>query len=116
MNHKIKGKKLDRNAAGRKALVKSLSGALVTHEKVQTTHVKAQVLRSHIEKLITKAKKGDLATRRYLAKFLPKEENIKKMIEEIGPRYKDRNGGYTRIIKIRNRVGDGAPVSQIELV
>lgn len=116
MRHQKKGKKLDRNAATRKALLKSLSGGLVLHEKIKTTQAKAKFLKSHFEKLITKAKKGDLTARRNLNKYLPTEKEVKKMMEEIGPRYKDRAGGYTRIIKIGPRVGDGAEMAQIELV
>lgn len=116
MRHQKHGKKLDRDSAGRRALMKSLSSGLIEHEKIQTTHAKAQVLRSHIEKMITKAKDGDLAARRHLSRFLSKEEDVKKIITEIAPKYKNRPGGYTRIIKMGNRVGDGAPVSQIELV
>lgn len=116
MRHKKEGKKLDRNSAQRKALLKSLSAGLISHEKIQTTETKAKFLRSHFEKLITKAKKDDVTSIRYLKKYLPTEKDVKKMVKEIGPRYRGRNGGYTRIIKIGPRVGDGAPVAQIELV
>jgi len=116
MRHQKKGKTLSRNSTARKALMKSLSAGLVTHEKIKTTEAKAKVFKSHFEKLITKAKVGDLNAIRYVKKYLPTEKEVKKMIEEIGPRYKTRNGGYTRIIKIGPRVGDGAPVVQIELV
>lgn len=116
MRHQKKGKKIGRNSATRKALLKSLSGDFATHEKIQTTHVKAKMLSSHFERLITKAKKGDLIAIRYLKKYLPTEVNIKKMIDDIAPRYKDRNGGYTRVTKIGPRLGDGASISQIELI
>lgn len=116
MQHLKSGKKLSRNTAGRKALLKSLSSGLVIHEKIKTTHTKAKVLRSHFERLITKAKVGDVNTRRYLNNYFSTEADVKKMVEVIGPRYKTRAGGYTRIIKIGPRVGDGAPVSQIELI
>ncbi|MFH1565136.1 MAG: 50S ribosomal protein L17 [bacterium] len=116
MRHKKEGKKLDRNSAQRKALMKSLSAGLAMHEKIQTTETKAKLLKSHFEKLITKAKKDDLVSVRYLKKYLPTEKEVKKMVKEIGPRYRTRNGGYTRIIKIGPRAGDGAPVVQIELV
>jgi large subunit ribosomal protein L17 len=116
MRHQKKGKTLSRDSAGRKALAKSLAGGLVLHAKIKTTKAKAQILKSHFEKLITKAKKGDLAARRYLKRYLPTEKEVKKMVEEIGPKYKDRNGGYTRIVKIGPRKGDGAEMVQIELV
>jgi large subunit ribosomal protein L17 len=116
MRHQKKGKTLSRDSAQRKALMKSLSAGLVLHEKIKTTQTKAKLLKSHFEKLITKAKKDDLDSIRYLKKYLPTDKEVKKMVKEIGPRYRNRNGGYTRIIKIGPRVGDGAPIVQIELV
>lgn len=116
MRHQKKGKKIDRNSATRKALLRGLAVDLVNHGKIKTTHTKAQMLRVYVERLITKAKKGDLAAKRYLRGHLSTEANVRKIVDDVAPKYKERAGGYTRIIKMNFRVGDGAPVSQIELV
>jgi large subunit ribosomal protein L17 len=116
MRHRKKTKILDRKKDPRKALFRSLATSLVMYEKIQTTEAKAKALRPIIEKLITKAKKGDLHARRELIKYLYLENAVKKMIEEIGPRYKDRMGGYTRIIKTNARQGDAAKMAIIEFV
>lgn len=116
MRHRKKGKILDRKFQSRKALLRSLATNLVLFEKIKTTEAKAKALKPIIEKLITKAKKGDLTARRELLKYLYLEVAVKKMINEIGPRYKDRKGGYTRISKLGTRQGDGAQIAQIELI
>jgi len=110
-----KGRKLSRQKDQRKALLKNLAGQLIMREKIKTTEAKAKEVSGFIEKKITKAKKGDLFARRELARlFTPGA--VKKIIEEIGPRYKEKNGGYTRIIKISPRKGDGAKMAFIEFV
>ena len=116
MRHRKKGKTLDRKFQPRKALLRNLATNLVLHEKIQTTEAKAKALRPIFEKLVTKAKKGDLSARRELLKYLYLEVAVKKMMDEIGPRYKDRKGGYTRISKLGSRQGDGAQIAQIELI
>jgi len=116
MRHRKKTKILDRKKAPRKALLRNLATNLVLYEKIETTEAKAKSLKPVIEKLITKAKKGDLHARRELIKYLYLENAVKKMIEEIGPRYKDRKGGYTRIIKTKARQGDAAKMAIIEFV
>jgi large subunit ribosomal protein L17 len=110
-----KGRKFSRVRDQRKALLKNLSVELFVHEKIKTTEAKAKELKSYAEKFITKAKKGDLAARRHLLKFFPKQV-VKKLIEEIAPLYKERPGGYTRIIKLGPRKSDGAKMAIIELV
>ncbi len=123
MRHHIVGKRLNRDMDHRKGLLKNLSEQLIEHEKIVTTEAKAKYLRSHFEKLITKAKKVNMATPiekfnvlKGLRKNLTAETVIKKLVEELGPRFKDRNGGYTRITKVGNRDGDNASMSRIELV
>jgi len=110
-----RGRKLSRKKDQRKALLKSLVSALFLKERVKTTEAKAKEISRLAEKLVSRAKKGDLASRRILARFfLPRI--AKKMTGEIGPRYKDRKGGYTRIIKLGSRKSDGAKITVIELV
>jgi len=115
MRKRKKGRKLSRKRDQRKALLKSLGASLLLQEKIKTTEAKAKEASAFIEKFITKAKKGDLSARRFLARFFS-EKVVKKLVEEIGPRYKDRKGGYTRIIKLGQRKSDGAKLAIIELV
>lgn len=110
-----RGRKLSRKTDQRKALLKSLIRAVFLHEKIQTTEAKAKEIRPLVEKLITKARKEDVATRRFLAKTLS-NDLVKKLISEIAPKYKERKGGYTRIIKLGQRQTDGAKMAIIELV
>lgn len=116
MRHRKKGKTLGREKDPRRALMRSLATSLVLREKITTTEAKAKALRPVIEKYITAAKTGDLATRRRLLTFFYDERAVKKMIEKIGPFYKTRKGGYTRIIKAGTRQGDGAKMAMIEFV
>lgn len=115
MRKRKKGRKLSRNKNQRKALLKALARALILHEKIKTTEAKAKETRSFAEKLITQAKKGDLASKKLLIRFFS-PQLVKKMIDELGPRYKERAGGYTRIIKLGPRKSDGARMAIIELV
>lgn len=110
-----KGRKFSRKRNQRKALLKSLAGSLFLRERIKTTEARSKELSSFGEKLITRAKKGDLASRRLLAKYFS-EDLVKKLIDELGPRYKERKGGYTRIIKLGARKSDGARMAIIELV
>ena len=116
MRHKIKGRKLNRSSAHRKALFKNLAAALIEHEQITTTLPKAKDLRPVIEKMITIGKKGTLHARRQLIAKLPKSADFKKIMSELPERYKERNGGYTRIIKKGFRYGDSAPMAIIEFV
>ena len=110
-----KGRKLSRKRNQRKALLRILARALFLREKIKTTEAKAKELRSFAEKMVTRAKKGDLNSLRILAKYFSKDL-VKKLIVEIGPRYKERKGGYTRIIKLGPRRPDDAKMAIIELV
>jgi large subunit ribosomal protein L17 len=116
MRHRKKGKVLDRKAGPRKALLRGLAVSLILYEKMKTTKAKAKTVKPIVEKLITRGKVNTLATRRYLAKYLYQEAAVKKVMEELGPRYKERKGGYTRILNIGRRQGDAAEIVQIELV
>ena len=116
MKHKIKGRKLNRTSAHRKALFKNLAAALIEHEQITTTLPKAKDLRPVIEKMITIGKKGTLHARRQLISKLPKSADFQKIMTELPERYKERKGGYTRIIKKGYRYGDSAPMALIEFV
>lgn len=115
MRHLNKIKKLDRSSSARKALLKSLTGSLIQSEKIITTKAKGRALAPHVEKLITRAKKKDLAAERALLRFIP-AIYVKKLISEIAPRYSDRNGGYTRLTKIGRRQHDKAELVVVELL
>ncbi len=115
MRKKIKGRKLHRQRDQRKALLKSLAQNLVLKEKIKTTEAKAKELKTFLEPEITKAKAGTLHARREIAKFFS-QEAAKKLITDLAPRYKDRKGGYTRIIKLGPRNSDGSKMAIIEFV
>ena len=116
MKHNITNRKLNRTTSHRKALLMNLSNALIKHEQITTTLPKAKELRPYVEKIITLGKKGDLESRRKTISILQDEINTKKIFSIFAERYKDRVGGYTRIVKIGNRFGDNAPTAIIELV
>ena len=116
MRHSLKGRKLNRTTAHREAMLNNMVTSLFEHERIQTTLPKSKELRRTAEKLITIAKKGGLHSRRIAAKRVRNLDVLKKLFDNIGPRYATRNGGYTRIIKLGNRFGDCAPMSIIELV
>jgi len=116
MRHKHGYRKLGRTSTHRAALLKNLSIALIKSEKIETTLEKAKELRRYFEKLLTTAKKGDFNAHRSVFALLQDKESTKKLVNEIAPRYSDRNGGYTRIIKTRLRRGDAASMAFIELV
>jgi len=115
MRKRKQGRKLSRKRGQRQALLKAEISALLSKEKIKTTEAKAKEVSAISEKFITRAKKGDLSSRRLLAKFFS-PEIVTKLFKEIGPRYKERKGGYTRIIKLGPRKSDGAEIAIIELV
>ena len=116
MKHNIVHRKLNRTSSHRKVLLMNLSNALLKHEQITTTLPKAKELKPYIEKIITLGKKGDLQSRRKTISILQDEKNTKKVFNVIADRYKERKGGYTRIIKLGNRHGDNAATAIIELV
>jgi large subunit ribosomal protein L17 len=109
-------RKLGRNSGARKALIRSLLTAFFTHGRIETTEAKAKELRRYADKVITLAKRGDLAARRLAIKAVADVDTVHKIFEEIPEKYSDRAGGYTRILKIGPRRGDAAPMAIIELV
>lgn len=109
-------RKLGRNSGARRALIKSLLIAFFTHERIETTEARAKELRKFAEKLITLAKKGDLAARRQAISMTGDDRIVHKIFEEIPDKYSDRASGYTRIVKLSPRQGDAAPMALIELV
>ena len=115
MRKRKKGRKFHREKKQRKALFKSLTTALILHKRIKTTEDKAKELRGFIEKQISLAKKGGIARRRLSAKILA-PRIVKKLFDEIGPQYKERQGGYTRIVRLGRRLRDGAKMAIIELV
>ncbi|MCC8418900.1 MAG: 50S ribosomal protein L17 [Rickettsia endosymbiont of Glossina mortisans submortisans] len=116
MRHKIKGRKLNVTSSHRQAMLANMAVALVTHEQIKTTLPKAKELRPYIETLITKAKKADLTVRRGVLSKIKDKKAVEKLINILGTRYRDRPGGYTRIIKAGFRYGDSAPIAYIEFV
>ena len=116
MKHSITHRKLNRTTSHRKALLMNLSNALIKHEQITTTLPKAKELRPYIEKIITLGKKGDLESRRKTIAILQDLKNTKKIFDTFAERYKERLGGYTRIVKIGNRFGDNSPTAIIELI
>ena len=116
MRHGNSNRKLNRTASHRKAMFANMSAALIKHEQIVTTLPKAKELRPIVEKLITLGKRGDLHARRQAAAQMRNETQVQKLFGVIGPRYKDRNGGYIRILKAGFRYGDNAAVAVIELV
>jgi len=116
MKHNITHRKLNRTSSHRKALLMNLSNALLKHEQITTTLIKAKELRPYVEKIITLGKKGGLEARRKTISILQDKHNTKKVFDIFADRYNKRNGGYTRIVKLGNRYGDNAPTAVIELV
>lgn len=116
MRHRKQGRKLNRTASHRKAMFANMAASLIEHEQIVTTLPKAKELRSVVDKLITLGKRGDLHARRLVISRIRDVEQTKKLFDVLGPRYKDRNGGYTRVLKAGFRYGDNAPLAVIELV
>ena len=116
MRHGNKLRKLNRTASHRKAMFANMAAALVKHEQIVTTLPKAKELRRIVDKLITLGKRGDLHARRQAISRMRDKDQAAKLFEVLGPRYKERNGGYTRVLKAGFRFGDSAPMAVIELV
>ncbi len=116
MRHRVDQRKLGRTSEHRLSLLRNLATSLFEKERIITTLAKAKELRSFAEKAITLAKDGSLHSRRLALKYVWKKEALKKLFEEIGPRFADRNGGYTRVVKLQPRKGDGAQMAIVELV
>ena len=116
MRHGYRGRRFNRTPEHRKAMFKNMSAALIKHEQIVTTLPKAKDLRPIVEKLITLGKRGDLHARRQAIAQIGDEAMVRKLFDVLGPRYKDRNGGYTRVLKAGFRHGDNAPVGVIEFV
>jgi len=116
MRHGKSGRKLNRTASHRKAMFANMAAALIEHEQIVTTLPKAKDLRPIVEKLVTLAKRGDLHARRLAVSRIRDEGMVAKLFETIGPRYAERAGGYTRVLKAGFRHGDNAPVAVIEFV
>jgi len=116
MRHRVKGRKLSRHTQHRKLMFRNMLVSLLQHERIKTTLAKGKELRGWVDKIITLGKKGTLHARRQAFALLRDEGIVKKLFEEITPRMKDREGGYTRIYKMGWRQGDGAPLSLVELV
>jgi large subunit ribosomal protein L17 len=116
MRHRNTNKILDREKGPRELMLRNLASSILIYEKVKTTKAKAQAVKPLVERMITAAKVGDLNARRGLIKVLLQKNAIKKSMEVLGDRYRDRQGGYTRVTKLGVRKGDGAEMVQIELV
>ena len=116
MKHQIAGRKLGRPSAHRKALYRNQVTAFLKHEKLVTTQAKAKEVRPLAEKMITLGKEGTLASRRAALAYILDKKVVDKVFSDLASRYQDRPGGYTRLIKLGPRVGDGAPTAKLELV
>ena len=111
-----KGARLGGSASHQKKILSNLAAQLFEHGAIKTTDAKAKLLRPYVEKIITKAKRGTLSDRRNVLKLIPNKEVVAYLFNELAPKFEGRPGGYTRIIKLENRKGDNAPISQISLV
>ncbi len=116
MRHRKAHRKLGRTASHRKALVSNVATSLFEHKQVRTTTIKAKEIRKKVDKLITFAKSGTVADRRQVLRIIRNKKIVRSLFDEIAPTYKDRNGGYTRVIKLGRRRGDGAELALLELV
>jgi large subunit ribosomal protein L17 len=116
MRHRAKGRQLSRNSSHKRAMLNNMATSLFVHGRVITTEAKAKELRPFAEKLITLARRGDLHARRLVERRIKDRETLTRLFGEIGPRFAARPGGYTRILKLGHREGDGADVARIELL
>ncbi len=116
MRHRVAGRHLKRSTGQRQALFRNLLTELFRHDRIKTTEAKAKAVRSEAEKLITIAKRGDVHARRQIAAVLTDPEVSKRLVDEVAPRFKERQSGYTRVLHLGQRVGDGAPVVMLALV
>jgi len=116
MRHRVKGRQLSRTASHKRAMMNNMAASLFKHEAVTTTTAKAKELRPFAEKLITLARRGDLHARRQVERRIKDRDILKRLFDEIGPRFASRPGGYIRILKLGFRPGDGADMARIELL
>ncbi len=116
MQHRRKTRRFDRSSSHREAMFRNMVTSLLKHEKIETTHTKAKELKTWAEKMITLAKRGDLHARRQALAVIREKNAVKKLFEEIAPRYEQRNGGYLRLTKTSARPGDGAQMAMVELL
>ena len=116
MHHRKKGRRFNRTAEHRKAMMRNLATSLFLHGRVETTTAKAKELRRYAEPLITKAKRGDLHARRQVARRISDDVALARLFDELGPRFAERPGGYTRVLHLGHRPGDAAEMAIIELV
>jgi large subunit ribosomal protein L17 len=116
MRHRAKGRQLSRTAAHKKALLRNMAASLFRHDRIVTTQAKAKELRPYAERLITLARRGDLHARRLVERRIQDRAVLSRLFKEIGPRFAARPGGYTRILKLGHRAGDGADLARIELL
>jgi len=116
MRHARSGKKLGRDSAHRKALYSNLAGALIEHGRIKTTEAKAKAVKPIAEKMITLGRRGDIAARRQAVAYLRSKDVVHKLFAEVAPRFADRPGGYSRIVKLGPRAGDAADMVYLELV
>jgi len=116
VKHRVAGKKLARSRSHRKALFKNLLSALILHGEIRTTESKAKATRRIFDRLVTKGKSGTLHARRIVAAFLNNKKAVNKLVDEISPKFKDRPGGFTRMIRLGRRQGDDAMMVKLELV
>lgn len=116
MRHRIKGRQLSRTKAHRRAMLRNMASSLFRHDRVETTSAKAKELRPYAERLITLARRGDLHARRQVERQIKDRDVTGRLFKEIGPRFAARPGGYTRILKLGHRQGDGAEMARIELL
>ncbi len=116
MRHRWGGRKLGRTTAHRSAMLRNMVTALLEHEKIETTDAKAKEVRRVAERMITLGKRGDLHARRMALRVVRTKEVTAKLFDELAPRFRERPGGYTRVLKVRRRAGDAAPMSMVELV
>ncbi|NIR42491.1 MAG: 50S ribosomal protein L17 [Gemmatimonadetes bacterium] len=116
MRHRRKGRQLSRTASHKKAMLSNMATSLFRHERIKTTQAKAKELRPFAERLITLARRGDLHARRQAARAIHDKEALKKLFDTLGPRYAERDGGYTSVLKLGERQGDGAEIAIVQLV
>jgi len=116
MRHGAKDRQLSRTSTHRRAMLRNMATSLLEHDGIETTEAKAKELRPYVEKLITLARRGDLHARRLVERKIKDRAVTGKLFKELGPRFASRPGGYTRIIKLGHRVGDGAELARIELL
>ena len=116
MRHAKSGRKLGRDASHRRALYANLAGSLITHGRIETTEAKAKAVKPYAEKMITLGKRGDLHARRLAMAELRSNDVVHKLFSDVAPRFAERNGGYTRVVKLGPRQGDAASMALLELV